>query len=282
MELFLRMVPPNIFGAAAEGQMLGIITFALLYGFFAGRLGFLHRRSHLSFWESFFAVMMAMVEFILRFAPLGVFALVAEVAATTGWGALRPLAAFALTVILALALHAFGTLPLLLRFLAGVRFRPHFKAVSPALLTAFSTSSSSATLPVTLECVEKRAGVSNQVSGFVLPLGATVNMDGTALYECVAVLFIAQAYGIELSLATQFAVVWLALMTSIGVAGVPAASLVAIVIILRSAGIPLEGIGLILAVDRVLDMLRTGVNVWSDTCGAAVLQRWMKGKAKVF
>jgi Na+/H+-dicarboxylate symporter len=149
----------------------------------------------------------------------------------------------------------------------------HYQAVSPALLTAFSTASSSATLPITMECVEKNAGVSNKTTSFVLPLGATVNMDGTALYECVAVMFIAQAYGIEMSLATQFTVVLLALLTSIGVAGIPAASLVAIAIILSAVGLPLEGIGLILAVDRILDMMRTAVNVTSDTAGAVIIAK---------
>jgi Na+/H+-dicarboxylate symporter len=143
----------------------------------------------------------------------------------------------------------------------------------PALLTAFSTSSSSATLPITLECVEKNAGVSNKTSSFVLPLGATINMDGTALYECVAAIFIAQAYGIELSFATQFTIVMVALLTSIGVAGIPAASLVAISIILAAIGLPVEAIGLILAVDRVLDMARTTVNVFSDSCGAVIIAR---------
>ena len=141
------------------------------------------------------------------------------------------------------------------------------------MLTAFSTSSSSATLPLTLECIQERAGVSNRTSSFVLPLGATINMDGTALYECVAALFIAQAYGLALGFGEHFTVVVLALMTSIGVAGVPAASLVAITIILAAMGLPLEGIGLILAVDRLLDMCRTAVNVFSDSCGAVIIAR---------
>ena len=141
------------------------------------------------------------------------------------------------------------------------------------MLMAFSTSSSAATLPVTLDSVEKRAGVSNKVSSFVLPLGATINMDGTALYECVAVIFIAQAYGIDLSMGLQFLIVTTALLTSVGVAGVPAASLVAIVVILAAAGLPAEGIGLILAVDRILDMCRTTVNVFSDSCGAVIIAR---------
>jgi Na+/H+-dicarboxylate symporter len=149
----------------------------------------------------------------------------------------------------------------------------HYRAMAPALLTAFSTASSSATLPLTMDCVEKNAGVSNRVSSFVLPLGATINMDGTALYECVAVIFIAQAFGVDLSITQQLLIVVLALLTSIGVAGVPSASLVAIVVILSVFGIPLETIGLIYAVDRVLDMLRTSVNVFSDSCGAVVIAR---------
>ena len=143
----------------------------------------------------------------------------------------------------------------------------------PAMLTAFSTASSSATLPVTLECIEKNAGVSNRTSSFVLPLGATVNMDGTALYECVAAMFIAQAYGLQLGFGQQFMIVFVALLTSIGVAGIPAASLVAISVILGVIGLPLEGIGLLLVTDRVLDMMRTAVNVFSDSCGAVIIAR---------
>jgi len=165
------------------------------------------------------------------------------------------------------------TLPLMLRFLGGVSPLAHFGAMMPALLTAFSTASSSATLPMTMECVQDNARVSKRTSSFVLPLGATVNMDGTALYECVAAMFIAQAYGLELSFVTQFTVVLVALLTSIGVAGIPAASLVAITIILATVGLPAEGIGLILAVDRILDMFRTSVNVFSDSCGAVIIAR---------
>jgi len=217
--------------------------------------------------------MMKITEWVMRFAPIGVFALVAKVVAGTGLEVFKPLLVFFLTVLLALLAHMFIVLPLMLRFLAKVNPVRHYQAMSPALLTAFSTASSSATLPLTMDCVEKNAGVSNRTSSFVLPLGATVNMDGTALYECVAALFIAQAYGLELSLATQFTVVLVALLTSIGVAGIPAASLVAISIILGTIGLPAEGIGLILAVDRVLDMCRTAVNVFSDSCAAVIVAR---------
>jgi Na+/H+-dicarboxylate symporter len=198
---------------------------------------------------------------------------VAKVVSSTGLAAFLPLAYFFFTTLFALAVHMFVVMPLLLKYIGRVKPSRHFKAMLPALLTSFSTSSSSATLPITLECVEKNAGVSNRTSSFVLPLGATINMDGTDLYECVAAMFIAQAYGLQLGLTEQFLIVITALVTSIGVAGIPAASLVAISIILTTIGLPLEGIGLILAVDRVLDMCRTSVNVFSDSCGAVIIAR---------
>lgn len=271
--IFLRMIPANVVTAAAEGEMLGLIFFSLLFGYFMTQAPATSSRSLRNFWQGVFDVMLLITDWVMKFAPVGVFALVAGVVASTGLDVFIPLAWFFLTVVLGLAVHTFVTLPLLLRLVGGVSPARHFRAMAPALLTAFSTSSSSATLPVTMECVEKNAGVSNRVSSFVLPLGATVNMDGTALYECVAAMFIAQAYGITLGFTQQFIIVLLALLTSIGVAGIPAASLVAITVILTAVGLPAEGIGLILAVDRVLDMCRTSVNVFSDSCGAVVLGR---------
>lgn len=273
VDVFLRMIPTNVVQAAAEGQMLGLIFFSLLYGFFIGRLAETQAETQRHFFAGMFEIMMRITDLVMRFAPIGVFALVAKTVADTGLDAFGPLALFFLTVTLGLATHILVVLPLLLYFVGGVSPARHFAAMGAALVTAFSTASSSATLPVTMECVEKNAGVSNRTSSFVLPLGATVNMDGTALYECVAVVFIAQAYGLELSFATQFLIVTLALLTSIGVAGIPAASLVAIAVILGAVGLPLEGIGLILAVDRVLDMMRTAVNVFSDSCGAVIIAR---------
>lgn len=273
VEIFIRMVPTNIVAAAADGQMLGLIFFSLLFGYFMVRIEGSSGQVLKDFWQGMFSVMMKITDWVMFFAPIGVFALVAKVVATTGFDAFRPLAVFFFTVLGALAIHLLVTLPLLLRLIGRVSPGMHYRAMSPALLTAFSTASSSATLPVTLECVEKRAGVSNRTTSFVLPLGATVNMDGTALYECVAAMFIAQAYGIELGFATQLTVVLVALLTSIGVAGIPAASLVAITIILTAIGLPVEAVGLILAVDRILDMCRTSVNVFSDSCGAVVIGR---------
>lgn len=281
VELLQRLVPPNIVMAAAEGQMLGLIFFSLLFGFFMTRLHHDYAEPLFKFWNGVFHVMMQMTEFIMKFAPIGVFALIAAVIAETGFAAARPLANFALAVLAALLLHALVTLPLLLRFVGQVKPFATLRAMSPALLTAFSTSSSSATLPVTMESVEERVGVSNNVSSFVLPLGATVNMNGTALYECAAAMFLAQAYGLELSFGVQFTIVTIALITSIGVAGVPSASLVAIAIILAAIGLPVEALGVLMVFDRVLDMCRTSVNVWGDACCATIIARLRGEKTKV-
>jgi len=271
--IFLRMVPPNIVAAAANGQMLGLIFFSLLFGYFMTGINSRNSQTMIIFWQGVYETMMGITMWIMRFAPLGVFGLVAKTVATTGFTAFKPLLAFFITVVLALAVHTLITLPALLLIIGRVNPRHHFQALMPALLTACSTASSSATLPLTIECVEKNAGVSNRVSSFVLPLGATVNMDGTALYECVAAIFIAQAYGIELSFTIQFTIILVALLTSIGVAGIPSASLVAITIILTAIGLPIEALGLILVTDRVLDMCRTGVNVLSDSCAAVIIAK---------
>ncbi len=280
-EVFLRMVPENIFKAAAEGQMLGLIFFAILFGYFMSHLGHQYAEPLFNFWNGVFHVMMSMTEWIMLFAPIGVFGLVGKVVAETGFDAAGPLVLFAVAVLVALALHSFVTLPLLLRFIGRVHPYKVFKRVSPALLTAFSTASSSATLPVTMDKVEEEVGVSNEVSSFVLPLGATVNMNGTALYECAAAMFLAQAYGLELTFATQFAIVAIALLTSIGVAGVPSASLVAIAIILAAIGLPVEAIGVLMVFDRILDMARTSINVWGDASCATIVARLQGEDTKV-
>ncbi|MGI9291332.1 MAG: dicarboxylate/amino acid:cation symporter, partial [Gammaproteobacteria bacterium] len=184
-----------------------------------------------------------------------------------------PLVLFAIVILLSLAAHVFITMPLLLRYVAGIQPFRFMRLMSPAMLTAFSTASSSATLPITMECVEEKAKVPNRISSFVLPLGATVNMNGTALYECGAALFLAQAYGADLGLVTQAVIVFTALVTSIGVAGIPSASLVAIAIILSAVGLPMEAIAVLFVFDRVLDMARTSVNVFGDSCCAVIVAR---------
>ena len=274
VDVFLRMIPTNVIDAAAQGQMLGLIFFSILFGFFMTRLKGPLKETLNNFWQAIFDVMMMMTNLIMKFAPLGVFGLVAASVAKTGFDQFGNLALFFMTVTLALAIHLLVVMPVLLKVLGKVD-NPwlHYQAMAPALLTAFSTSSSSATLPVTISSLENRAGVSNRVSSFVLPLGATVNMDGTALYECVAVIFIAQLFGITLDFGTMLLIVILSLATSIGVAGIPSASLVAISIILVAVGLPAEAIGLLLVVDRLLDMMRTAVNVFSDSVGAVVIAK---------
>ena len=272
--IVLRMVPTNPVRAMVEGEMLQIIVFCILFGYFITKVPDPHSAQMKSIFEAGFQIMMKLTHFIILFAPIGVFGLVARMVATSGVGVFRDLGVYALTVVSGLLVHACVTLPVLLLVVGrGVSPVKHFRAMAAALLTAFSTSSSSATLPLTMESVEKNTGVSNKISSFVLPLGATINMDGTALYECVAAMFIAQAYGVDLTVGQQFVVVITALLVSIGAAGIPMAGLVMMVVILKAVGLPLEGVGLILAVDRILDMCRTTVNVWSDSCGAAVIAR---------
>jgi len=272
-DLMIRMVPTNPVQAMVEGEMIQVIVFCLLFGYFSTRVAEPYRSLIRNLFEGGFEIMMKLTRVIILLAPVGIFGLVAKIVATSGLGVFQSLGWYALTVFAGLVVHATVTLPLLLWWVGRVSPRKHVQAMAAALLTAFSTSSSSATLPVTLESVEKNAGVSNPVSSFVLPLGATVNMDGTALYECVAALFIAQAYGVTLGFVQQFIVVVTALLVSIGAAGIPMAGVVMMAVILKAVGLPLEGVGLILAVDRILDMCRTTVNVWSDSCGAVIIAR---------
>ena len=276
-EIFLRMFPSNIVDAAANnGQLLGVITFSILFGAFIGKLPEAQRETQQKFWTSAQEVMLKLTEFIIRFAPIGAFGLVVPVIFETNLGDLfGTLAWFFITVILALIIHFAINLSLVLKFVAKVNPITHYREMAPVLLTAFSTASSSATLPLTIDTVEDRASVSKKTCSFTLPLGATVNMDGTALYECVVVLFIAQLYTATgqaaLGLGDQLLVVILALTTSIGVAGIPAASLVAIAVILPAVGLPVEAIGVVWLTDRILDMCRTSVNVFSDTVGAVTI-----------
>ena len=272
-DTLMGIIPLNPLAVMVEGKILPTIFFSLLFGFFITKSPDPYRRQLSDFFQGVFEVMMKLTHFIILFTPIGVFAIVAKKVAETGLEVFIPLAGYMLTVVGALVIHAFITLPVLLFFIGGISPFKMFKAMSAALLTAFSTSSSSATLPLTMSSIEENAGASNRVSSFVLPLGATINMDGTALYECVAAIFIAQAYGIDLSFTQQFIVVLTALLASIGAAGIPMAGLVMMAIILNAVGLPMEGLGLILAVDRILDMMRTATNVWSDSCGTAIIAK---------
>ncbi len=284
-DLLFRMVPENPIEDMVYSEddpkrgpnVLGVIFFALLFGACILALKQESKERLSSVFETLFGVMMIMTDWIIRTAPIGVFALLVRVVGTTGLGAFATLGVYMLTVFAALALHAFVSLPLICLFVARRNPWGYVRALGPALATAFSTASSNAALPVTLDRVERGAGISNRVTSFVLPLGATINMDGTALYECVAVLFLAQCYGVDLSLGQQMVVVMTALLASVGAAGIPHAGLVMMSIVLTAVGLPLEGMGVILAVDRILDMCRTTTNVWSDAIGAAVVARLEEG-----
>jgi Na+/H+-dicarboxylate symporter len=269
------LIPTNPIRAVADGDFLSIISFSLAFAIFALIVGGKTLQTLRDLFDSLFQVMMAMTTAIIKLVPFGVFFLMLYVTATQGANIFGVLAWYMLTVLLALLIHACIVLPLILKFVARRNPWKFAQAMSPALLTAFSSASSNGTLPLTMANVEQRAGVDNRVSSFVLPLGATINMDGTALYEAIAVLFIAQMhFGVNLELGPQIIVAVTALLASIGAAGIPHAGLVMMVIILQAVGLPVEMQGVILAVDRVLDMCRTSVNVWSDSCGCAVIARF--------
>lgn len=274
-DMLLRMVPTNVVASGAETDMLGLITFSLLFGIAMAMMDGPTVDTLRSFFTGLNGVVLKVTGWIMACAPIGVFGLVTPVVAATGGEIFSALGWYFVTVLLGLGTHLFITLPVLLLLLGGLSPRRHFCAMRDALLTAFSTASSNATLPVSMRCVQENAGVSKRVAGFTLPLGATVNMDGTALYECVAVMFVAQVLGLDLSFSVQLSIVILALLTSIGVAGVPSASLVAIVIILQSVGIEGAGaaIAVLFSVDRLLDMSRTAVNIFGDSCGAVVIAK---------
>ncbi len=269
-QIITKIIPVNIFEAAVHGNMLGILFFSFLFGFALSKVDSEAGTTVANFIKGVFNTLMKMTHFFMRAMPLGVFFLVTKATATQGAESFIKLISFFGTVVLSLIIFMFVILPILLR-LAGLSPFRHLRAMAPALVTAFSTSSSTATLPITMECVEKRAGVSNKICSFVVPLGTSVNMSGSALYECVAVFFIAQAYGIDLTFVHQIVIVFLSLITSMGIAGIPSGSLVSIMIVLNAMGIPVKGFEMILPVDRILDMCRTTVNVFSDTSCAVLV-----------
>jgi proton glutamate symport protein len=275
----IKIVPSNIFEALMQGQMLSIIFFAILFGFFITRINEKPQILLIDVFNAALDVIMKITLFIIKFTPLGIFSITAKVIAQQVLigneisEVITRLGLYFITVLLGLFIHGLITLPLSVKLLGRVNPIKHFKNMATPLLTAFSTSSSNATLPLTMEAVEVKDGVSNKIASFTLPLGATVNMNGTALYECVAVIFIAQAYGIELTFGQQLIVIFTALLAAIGAAGIPMAGLVMMTVVLKAVGLPLEGIGLILAVDRILDMFRTTINVYGDTCAAVIIAK---------
>ncbi len=273
LDVLVGLIPSNIFKAAAEGQILPLIVFSLLFGGVLSSIGE-KGKPVIAFFVGINAAIMKLVMIIIYFAPLGVMALIGSIVAEnrdTLGQLVSNIGLYSLTVILALLVHAVITLPLILKFFTGRSPLKYFYNMGEALATAFTTASSSATLPVTMELVEKKNEVDSRATSFVLPLGATINMDGTALYEAVAALFIAQIYDVDLTMTQQIVIFLTATLASIGAAGIPHAGTVMMVFVLTAVNLPLEGIGLIWAVDWFLDRCRTTVNVWGDSIGAAVI-----------
>ena len=277
IDVILGMVPDNLFKAAANLDILPLIVFSLLFGGVVTTLGE-RGKVVVQFFDGVFEAIMKIVHLIMWFAPVGVFGLVAGRLGEVGGGSafvaeLAKVGKYSLTVLAGLGIHGLFVLPLILLLFARRSPWTYIVNCSQALLTAFSTASSSATLPVTFECVKEKNKVSATSADLVLPLGATVNMDGTALYEAVAAIFIAQSYGVPLGFGAQVIIFFTATLAAIGAAGIPEAGLVTMVLVLQSVGLPLEGIGAILAVDWFLDRFRTTVNVWGDAVGAAVVEK---------
>jgi len=275
-DTLLGMIPTNPIAAAANMELLPLIVFTVLFGAALTLVQEDRRRVVLTFAEGVNDTVMILIDWIMRLAPYAVFALIATTVAQFGLDLLRSLLIYAVTVVVGLALHVFGTYGLILKFIVRLNPITFFRRIAQAPLVAFSTSSSNATLPVTMETAEEKLGVSNEVSSFVLPLGATINMDGTALYQAVAVMFIAQIYGIPLDFAAQLTIVLTATLASIGTAGVPSAGIIILVLVLQSVGLGTHaaaGIALILGVDRILDMLRTSANVTGDLTAATFIAR---------
>ncbi|MDF1544806.1 MAG: dicarboxylate/amino acid:cation symporter [bacterium] len=275
IDVLIGLIPSNIIDSMAQGKVLPLIVFSLLFGGVLTTIGE-KGKPVIAFFEGLNLAIMKLVNLIILFAPLGVFALIGSIVAENRESVdqlVSSLGLYALTVMLGLLVHASVVLPLILKYFGQRAVLPYLRNMGQPLATAFTTASSSATLPITMEAVEEKNHVDGRVSSFVLPLGATINMDGTALYEAVAALFIAQIYGIDLGIGQQIVIFLTATLASIGAAGIPHAGTVTMVFVLQAVGLPLEGIGLIWAVDWFLDRCRTTVNVWGDSIGAAVIAR---------
>ncbi len=271
-ETIINIFPTNPVAAMAEGNMLQVIVFAILMGIAISHSGDPGQRT-LAFFQGFNEVIMTMVTFLMHLAPYGVFCLLAKLFSELGLGAILDLGKYFMTVVLVLLVQGALVYPLLLKTLSGLNPVTFIRNIRPAMIFGFSTASSGATLPVTLNVIEKRGGVDNSVASFTIPLGATINMDGTAIMQGVATVFIAQAFGIDISLGGYLAVIATATLASIGTAGVPGVGLITLAMVLQQVGLPVEGIALIIGVDRLLDMLRTAVNITGDCMVTSVVAR---------
>ena len=271
LDTVIRVVPGNPIASLVESNMLQIIFFAILFGIAITLVPNNKGQPAIDFFEAVSEGMIRLVHIVMKFAPIGVLALIASVVGKFGLEILLSLIKYALVVVAGLLIQVIFVYSSAVRVLGRMSPIAFFKGIRPAQLIAFSTSSSNATLPVTIECAEENLGVSEEVSSFVLPLGATINMDGTALYQGVAAIFIAQVYGIHLTLGDQLTIVVMATLASIGAAGVPGIGVITLAMVLETLGLPLEGIALILGVDRLLDMIRTTVNITGDASAAVVV-----------
>lgn len=272
---FLRSLFQNPVAALAQGNVLAVVIFALLLGI-ALVIGGERYRNILVLMQEFLELILMLVGWIMRLAPLGIMALVLQLVASQDAGLLSTLIKFVGIVIGTTLLHGLVVLPLILFLMTGMTPIRFWMGAREALMTAFATSSSAATLPVTLRCAEQHLHVNRDVAGFVIPVGATMNMDGTALYEAVAALFIANLVGIELSLTQQLIVFMTAMLAAIGAPGIPSAGMVTMAVVLQSVGLPVEAIAILLPVDRLLDTFRTTVNVEGDLVGSLVVQHWTR------
>ncbi|UCG60075.1 MAG: dicarboxylate/amino acid:cation symporter [Phycisphaerales bacterium] len=271
MDILLNVIPKNPIRAFVEGNMLQIIFFALLTGICLTLIPSPRSQPVIGFFQGISDVMVQMVHIIMKIAPYGVFALISAVVANFGSDILFVLLKYSIVVVAGLALHAVLVYSAAIKTFSKLSIRDFFKGIRPAQLIAFSSGSSSATLPVTMECTERTLGVPSGIVSFALPLGATINMDGTALYQGVSAVFIAQVYGIDLSLAQQLTIVVTATLASVGTSGTPGAGIITLAIVLKSIGVPLEGIGIIMGVERILDMCRSVVNITGDASCAVVV-----------
>lgn len=271
--ILVNIIPENVFEALADGRVLPVIFFSILLGYFVTRTNEPYRTQLGDLFQGFFDAMMRMTRLVVWTAPIGVFGINAKIVATTGFSAFKSLGFYFVLVLIGLAIHALVNLPLLMYLVTRRNPFRHYKGMPSALITGFSTCSTVVTLPLTMKAVTENSKVSKKIASFVLPIGATVNMDGTALYECVAVIFIAQVYNFDLTFTAQLLIVFTALLASIGAASVPMSGMVMMSIILGAVGLPLEGVVVILAVDRILDMFRTMDNVLSDSVGAVIVAK---------
>jgi len=271
-QTIINLVPDNPVEAMAEGQMLPLIVFSLLFGIAIVMAGESGKRVEQQF-NDYNAVIMQLVIILMKLAPFGIFCLIAKTFALQGIDVIKPLISYFMVVTIALFIHALVTYPVLLKILSGLNVWTFLKKMRQVQVFAFSTASSNATIPVNIENTEKQLGVDNSVASFTIPLGATINMDGTAIMQGVATVFIANVYNIDLGVADYLAVILTATLASIGTAGVPGVGLIMLAMVLNQVGLPVEGIALIIGVDRLLDMMRTAVNVTGDAAGTVIIAK---------